>query len=54
MMIVMIEVILSNDKLLLIAKVMRKYGDHIIGIKDALLNNFTGRYYISYCHSRKL
>ena len=44
-----VEVILSNDKLLLIAKVKEIY-DHIIGIKDALLNNFTGRYYISYCH----
>lgn len=44
-----VEVILSNDKLLLIAKVNDIY-DHIIGIKDALLNNFTGRYYISYCH----
>lgn len=43
-----VEVILSNDKLLLIAKVNDIY-DHIIGIKDALLNNFTGRYYISYC-----
>ena len=43
-----VEVILSNDKLLLIAKVKEIY-DHIIGIKDALLNNFTGRYYISYC-----
>ena len=43
-----IEVILTNDKLLLIAKVNDIY-DHIIGIKDALLNNFTGRYYISYC-----
>ena len=44
-----VEVLLSNDKLLLIAKVNDIY-DHIIGIKDALLNNFTGRYYISYCH----
>ena len=44
-----VEVILSNDKLLLIAKVNDIY-DHIIGIKDALLNNFTGRYYISCCH----
>lgn len=43
-----IEVILSNDKLLLIAKV-KEICDHITGIKDALLNNFTGRYYISYC-----
>ena len=43
-----VEVILSNDKLLLIAKVKEIY-DHIIGIKDALLNNFTSRYYISYC-----
>ena len=43
-----VEVLLSNDKLLLIAKVNDIY-DHIIGIKDALLNNFTGRYYISYC-----
>ena len=43
-----VEVILSNDKLLLIAKVKEIY-DHIIGIKDVLLNNFTGRYYISYC-----
>lgn len=44
-----VEVILSNDKLLLIAKV-KEICDHITGIKDALLNNFTGRYYISYCH----
>ena len=44
-----VEVLLSNDKVLLIAKVNDIY-DHIIGIKDALLNNFTGRYYISYCH----
>lgn len=43
-----IEVILTNDKLLLIAKVKEIY-EHIIGIKDALLNNFTSRYYISYC-----
>ena len=43
-----VEVILSNDKLLLIAKV-KEICDHITGIKDALLNNFTGRYYISYC-----
>ena len=43
-----VEVLLSNDKVLLIAKVNDIY-DHIIGIKDALLNNFTGRYYISYC-----
>ena len=43
-----IEVILTNDKLLLIAKVKEIY-DHIIGIKDALLDNFTSRYYISYC-----
>lgn len=43
-----VEVILSNDKLLLIAKVKEIYA-HITGIKDALLNNFTGRYYISYC-----
>ena len=43
-----IEVILINDKLLLIAEVKEIY-EHIIGIKDALLNNFTGRYYISYC-----
>lgn len=44
-----VEVILSNDKLLLIVKV-KEICDHITGIKDALLNNFTGRYYISYCH----
>ena len=43
-----IEVILTNDKLLLIAEVKEIY-EHIIGIKDALLNNFTSRYYISYC-----
>lgn len=43
-----IEVILINDKLLLIAEVKEIY-EHIIGIKDALLNNFTSRYYISYC-----
>ena len=43
-----VEVILSNDKLLLIAKV-KEICEHITGIKDALLNNFTGRYYISYC-----
>ena len=43
-----VEVIRSNDKLLLIAKV-KEICDHITGIKDALLNNFTGRYYISYC-----
>ena len=43
-----VEVILSNDKLLLIAKV-KEICDHITGIKDALLNNFTVRYYISYC-----
>ena len=43
-----VEVILSNDKLLLIAEVKEIY-EHIIGIKDALLNNFTSRYYISYC-----
>lgn len=42
-----IEVILINDKLLLIAEVKEIY-EHIIGIKDALLNNFTSRYYISY------
>ena len=43
-----IEVILTNDKLLLIAEVKEIY-ENIIGIKDALLNNFTSRYYISYC-----
>lgn len=43
-----IEVILINDNLLLIAEVKEIY-EHIIGIKDALLNNFTSRYYISYC-----
>ena len=41
-----IEVILINDKLLLIAEVKEIY-EHIIGIKDALLNNFTSRYYVS-------
>ena len=32
----------------MIAEVKEIY-EHIIGIKDALLNNFTSRYYISYC-----
>ena len=43
-----IEVVLYNDKLILVGKVNDIY-DHVVGIKDALLNNFAGRYYISYC-----
>lgn len=43
-----IEVIFYQEKILLLGE-LKDSLDHVVGIKDALQNNYSGRYYISYC-----